>query len=58
MISALSMHDQRSQSTSVRAVARGTHDGDDLLHLGRIGRIAQTFVVRRSAGVEAPHGRR
>jgi hypothetical protein len=39
----------------MRTVAGGAHDGDDLLDLGRIGRIPQSLVVRRTAGVESRH---
>jgi hypothetical protein len=42
----------------VCVVAGGSHDGDDLLDLGRIGRIAQPLVARRMTGVEAWHRRR
>jgi hypothetical protein len=51
-------HDQSTQPTAVRVVAGGAHDGDDLFHLRRIGGIAQSLVVRRSAGVESRHRRR
>jgi hypothetical protein len=42
----------------VRTVAGGAHDGDDLLDLGRIGRIPQSLVVRRTSGVKSWHRRR
>jgi hypothetical protein len=38
-------HDQPAQAAAVRVVAGRAHDGDQLFHLGRIGRITQTFVV-------------
>jgi hypothetical protein len=37
-------HDQAAQPAAMRVVSRGTHDGDDLLHPWRIGRIAQTLL--------------
>lgn len=40
------------------AVTGGAHDGDDLLDPWRVGGIAEALVSRRSAGVEAGHGRR
>jgi hypothetical protein len=36
----------------VRVVTGGAHEGDDLFHLRRIGRIAQTLVARRSTGMD------
>jgi hypothetical protein len=51
-------HDQRAEAAAVRTIACGAHDGDDLLHLGRIGRIPQPLVVRRTPGVESRHRRR
>ena len=45
-------HDQPAQAPAVSSVASGTHNRDDLLHLRRIGGIAQTLVARRMAGVE------
>jgi hypothetical protein len=51
-------HDQAAQATAVRAVTGGAHDGDDLLDLRRIGRVAQTLVAGRATGVEAWHRRR
>ena len=47
-----------AQPAAVRVVASGAHDGDDLLHLRRIGRIAKALVARRSTGVKAGHCRR
>jgi hypothetical protein len=41
----------------VRVGSGGAHDGDDLFHLWRIGRIAQTFVALRSIGMESGHRR-
>jgi hypothetical protein len=45
-------------AAAVRTVASGAHDRDDLLDLGRIGRIPQSLVVRRTAGMESRHRRR
>jgi hypothetical protein len=42
----------------VRTVTGGAHDGDDLLHLRWIGRIAQILVAGRATGVESRHRRR
>jgi hypothetical protein len=42
----------------VRTVPCRAHDGDDLLHLGWIGRVAQTLVAWRAAGVEFRHRRK
>jgi hypothetical protein len=50
--------DQGPKPTPVRAVARGAHDGDDLLDGRRIGRIAEPLVARRAAGVKSRHRRR
>jgi hypothetical protein len=41
----------------VRVIAGGAHHVDDLFDRRRIGRIAHTFVARRSTDVEAGHGR-
>ena len=46
-------HDQPAQAATVRAVAGGAHDGDDLFDLRRIGRVAQALVARRATGVES-----
>jgi hypothetical protein len=51
-------HDQGAEAAALRTVACGAHDGDDLLNLGRIGRIPQSLVMRRTAGVESRHRRR
>jgi hypothetical protein len=51
-------HDQPAQAAAMRVVAGRSHDSNEPLHLGRIGRITQTLVVGRSTGVEAWHGRR
>jgi hypothetical protein len=51
-------HDQPAQSTAMGTVAGGAHDGDDLLDLGPIGRLAQTLITRRPAGVKSRHRRR
>jgi hypothetical protein len=51
-------HDQAAQPNPVRVVTGGAHDGDDLLDLGRIGRIPHALVARRTAGVESRHRRR
>jgi hypothetical protein len=48
-------HDQGAQAAAVVVVAGGAHDDDDLLHLGRVGRMAEALVARRSTGVEAGH---
>jgi hypothetical protein len=40
------------------AASPAAHDGDDLIDLWRIGRIAQTLVARRSTSVKAGHRRR
>jgi hypothetical protein len=45
-------HDQSTQPATVRVVAGGAHDRDDLLDLRRIGRLAQTLVAWSVAGVE------
>jgi hypothetical protein len=39
-------HDQAAQAAAVRTVTGGTQDGDDLLHRGRIGRVAQPSRLR------------
>ncbi|MEA2361282.1 MAG: hypothetical protein QOD71_427 [Thermoleophilaceae bacterium] len=51
-------HDQATQPLAVRGIASLAHDGDNLLDSGRIGRIAETLVSRRSTCMEAGHGRR
>jgi hypothetical protein len=51
-------HNQSAQPAAVRVVTGGAHNGDDLLHLRWIGRVAQTLVARRSTGMESAHGRR
>ena len=51
-------HDQTAQSTAVRVVTGRAHDGDDLLDLRRIGRLAQTLVARSLTRVESGHRRR
>jgi hypothetical protein len=52
-------HDhERSRPQAVGCVAGDAHDGHDLLDGGRIGRITQTLITRRSAAVAARHGRR
>ena len=43
---------------AVHAVAGGAQDGDDLLDLRRISRIAQPLVARRTTNTEPGHGRR
>jgi hypothetical protein len=50
-------HDQAAQPAAVRVVTGGAHDGDDLLHLRRIGRKAQILVGWRSTRVEPGHRR-
>jgi hypothetical protein len=51
-------HDQCAQAPTVPIVARAAHDCDDLLDLGRVGRVAQTLVSRRVAGLESRQRRR
>jgi hypothetical protein len=51
-------HDQAAQAPAVRSLASGTHDRDDLFDLRRIGRVAQTLIAWRVAGVEARQRRR
>jgi hypothetical protein len=49
--------DQPAQRPAVGVVTGGAHDGDDLPDLGRVGRIAETLVARRSTGMEPGHRR-
>jgi hypothetical protein len=49
--------DQPAKPAAVWAIAGSAHDGDDLLHLGWISRVAQTLVAWRAAGVESRHRR-
>jgi len=42
---------------AVRLVAGGAHDGNDLLDLRRIRRVAQALVAWSMAGVESRHRR-
>jgi hypothetical protein len=51
-------HDQSAKAAAVRRVAASAHDGDDLFHLRRIGRVTQTLVGWSVAGVESRHRRR
>jgi hypothetical protein len=51
-------HDQSAKAPTVPIVSRGAHNGDDLLHLGRVGRVAQTLISGRVAGAEFRHRRR
>ena len=37
-------HDQPAQPTAMRTLAGGAHDGDDLLHLGRVGGIPDALL--------------
>lgn len=39
--------DQPAEAAAVRAVSGGADNGDDLLDLRRIRRVAQSFVTRR-----------
>jgi hypothetical protein len=39
-------------AAGVGVIACGVHDGDDLLDRGRLGRVAQALVVRRSASMK------
>src|SRR5512132_1894275 len=48
----------RRRPQAMTCVVSDAHDGDDLLYGRRIGRIPQPLVARRSAAVEAGHGRR
>jgi hypothetical protein len=51
--------DERAQARGVRTRAGVPHDGDDLGDGGRVGRVALTLVVWRSARAEAgQRGRR
>jgi hypothetical protein len=43
-------HDQSPHPGALHAVAGLAHDRDDLLHRGRIGRVAQTLVARWAPG--------
>jgi hypothetical protein len=45
-------HDRPAQAPTVRSDTGGTHHRDDLLHLRRIGRVAQPLVAGCLAGVE------
>jgi hypothetical protein len=45
--------DQTAQAAAVRAVTGRPHDGDDLFHLRRIGRISQPLVAWSMASVES-----
>jgi len=45
--------DHASEPQPVRAVASGAHDRDDLLHLGRVRRLAKAVVAWRPALVRA-----
>jgi hypothetical protein len=51
-------HDQPAQPATVHAVPGRAQDGDDLLDLRRIGRVAQTLVAWSVTGVESRHRRR
>jgi hypothetical protein len=35
-------HDESASPPAMRSVPSGAHDGDDLLDLGRVGRVVQT----------------
>jgi hypothetical protein len=48
--------DQAAEPAAVWAVAGGAHDGDDLLDLRRIGRVAQSLVARRATRMKSGHG--
>ena len=49
-------HDQRPQAGAMGAVAGPAHDSDDLLHCGRIARVAQPLVGRSPPGEIAGQG--
>src|SRR5436305_3380746 len=52
-------NDQSPQPDSLRSLAGGPHDRDDLLHRGRVRRIAKPLVSRRPTLMEAgQRGRR
>jgi hypothetical protein len=48
----------REDDDPTAAVAGGAHDGDDLLHPRRVGRVAQPLVAWWATGAERRHGRR
>jgi hypothetical protein len=50
--------DHRAQAPAVTVTARVTHHRHDLVHCGRVGRIAHPLVARRPAGVVSRHRRR
>jgi hypothetical protein len=50
-------NDHAAQPDSLRAVAAGAHDGDDLVHGRRIRRVAEPLVPRRHALMKAGRGR-
>ena len=49
--------DHRSHAPAVTVIAGVAHDRDDLLHRGRVGRVAHPLVARRAPGVVARHRR-
>jgi hypothetical protein len=51
-------NDHRSRAPAVMVVGDATHDRHDLVHRGRIGRVAHSLVARRAAGVIAGQRRR
>jgi hypothetical protein len=47
---------RRAAGHAFRAGAGGAHDRDDLVHSGRIRRVAKAFIARRDSVVEAGRG--
>ena len=50
-------HHKRPGPQSVRSLAGDAHHRHDLLHRWRVGRVAPALVARRTAAMEAGHGR-
>ncbi|HYX86239.1 MAG TPA: hypothetical protein VE777_14810 [Gaiellales bacterium] len=46
-------NDHRSHSPAMPVLGRVAHDRHDLVHRGRVGRVAHPLVARRAAGVIA-----
>jgi hypothetical protein len=51
-------HDQRAKPVAIGPVPDRAHDGHDLLHCRRIGRVLLALVAWRTPAVIAGHGRR